>query len=76
VPEVLICFERPASLSESEMRSWVMERAQTRRPMVALDGSGPVLRVDIAAEAADDQLADLMLDMRLLGLRPTVVGPS
>jgi hypothetical protein len=44
--------------------------------MVALDGSGPVLRVDIAAEAADDQLADLMLDMRLLGLRPTVVGPS
>jgi hypothetical protein len=38
-----------------------------------------LLRVQVRAdsiEAAEEQLADLMMDMRLLGLRPTVVSAS
>jgi hypothetical protein len=82
VTEVLISFQRPASMTESEMRAWITERARTRQPQLALAGpdgseSQPqLLRVEVRAdsiEAAEEQLTDLMMDMRLLGLRPTVV---
>lgn len=86
VAEVVITFERPASMSTSEMSAWVSERAQARSPAIALDvpdraeRGRQVLRVAVRGEwteAADDQLADLMMDMRLLGLRPTVMpNPS
>ncbi|HET6867251.1 MAG TPA: hypothetical protein VFH80_15125 [Solirubrobacteraceae bacterium] len=80
--EVLITVERPASMGESEMRAWVSERARVARLAVSLgpaDGaeSSPLmLRVEFQHDgaAAEDQLADLMMDMRLLGLRPTVVS--
>jgi hypothetical protein len=71
-------------MSESEMRAWIAERARDHQPQLALgarDGSDKdqrLLRVKILAqsiEVADDQLAELMMDMRLLGLRPTVLPP-
>jgi hypothetical protein len=83
VAEVLINFERPASMSTSDMRAWIGERARAA-PAITLDGadgreSGAlVLRVEVRegwTRAVEDQLADLMMDMRLLGLRPTVVSP-
>jgi hypothetical protein len=70
-------------MSGSEMRAWMNERAQARSPAITLgvtDGAGrdpQVLRVKVRGdwtEAADDQLADLIMDMRLLGLRPTIMS--
>jgi len=69
-------------MAASELRAWISERAQSGNPMLMLDGSqsgrdeAQILRVHVQADcvqAADEQLADLMLDMRLLGLRPSVV---
>jgi len=81
VNEVLISFSRPASLGESEMRAWIAERARDRGPALILGRPGRasqhVLRVRMhgeTLESAEDQLTDLMLDMRLLGLRPAVVS--
>jgi hypothetical protein len=81
VTEVLISFSRPASLGESEMRAWIAERARDRGPALTLgrpdDARQHLLRVRMhaeGAESAQEQLTDLMLDMRLLGLRPAVVG--
>lgn len=78
--EVLISFSRPASLGESEMRAWIAERARERGPSLSLGRPDHtrqhMLRVRIhmnGAESAEEQLTDLMLDMRLLGLRPAVV---
>jgi hypothetical protein len=80
VDEVLISFQRPASMSRSEMRAWVSERARNGQPAVTLSAAdeAELLRVEVrddSIEAATEQLADLMLDMRLLGLCPTVVPP-
>jgi hypothetical protein len=69
-------------MTDWELRTWLTERARACRP--ALARSGPdgsarqalVVRVEVQAdsiEAAEEQLTDLMMDMRLLGLRPTVV---
>ena len=64
------------------MRAWISERAQPRSPAIAVDlidgaKQGPdVLRVETRGDwtdAAAEQLADLLTDMRLLGLRPTVM---
>jgi hypothetical protein len=64
------------------MRAWIAERARAHRPQLALgaqDGSDSeqrLLRVEVPAnsiEAVEEQLAELMMDMRLLGLRPTVL---
>jgi hypothetical protein len=83
--EVLIGFRRPESMSEAAMRSWMESRVAARRPVIALGASNDaepdgVLRMTVTGHedgAAEDQIADLMLDMRLLGLRPTVVsGPG
>jgi hypothetical protein len=85
VTEVLILFQRPFSMSESEMRAWIDQRARTGRPAVALDGSASsaseprLLRVEVlgdADQAAGDDLSDLMLDMSLLGMSPTVVSTT
>jgi hypothetical protein len=83
VNEVLIAFSRPASLGESEMRAWIAERARERGPALILGRPDPasqhVLRVRMhgeSVEAAEEQLTDLMLDMRLLGLRPALVDPA
>jgi hypothetical protein len=83
VGEVLISFSRPASLAESEMRAWIAERARSRGPALSLgrpdESRQHMLRVQMHAdssESAEEQLTDLMLDMRLLGLRPSVVHPA
>jgi hypothetical protein len=82
VVELLITFARHSSISETEMRGWVSERARAGPPAITLDEtdrgeSNPlVLRVEVredCTEAVEDQLAELLMDMRLLGLRPTVV---
>ena len=80
VTEVMISFERPPSMSDAEMRAWIAERARSDEPAIALDGpergTAQLLHVELPArstEAAEAQLADLMMDMRLLGLRPEVV---
>jgi hypothetical protein len=81
---VLISFERPASMSESEMRAWITRRAMDHQLALVLsrsDGSANqsrLLRVEVRAdsiEATEEKLTDLMLDMRLLGLRPMVESP-
>ncbi len=71
--EVLISFQRPDSLTESEMRAWVTQRSDVGQPSLMLSRS--LLRVEVDADT-DEQLAELMLDMRLLGLRPAVVAPK
>lgn len=84
--EVLIAFRRPPSMSTSQMHEWV--DGLTLEPQGALAVSAPEesgsdglrLRVrikDDAVETGVEELADLMTDMRLLGLRPAVVpsGP-
>jgi hypothetical protein len=85
VAEVLVSFELPWSMSGSEMRAWINERAQTRSPAITLcvtdcaDRDPQVLRVQVPGEwtgAAEDQLADLVMDMRLLGLRPTILSAA
>ncbi len=82
--EVVIAFHRPGSMSASEMRAWVIDRALVRQRALVLSipepalGEGMRLRVEIddsAADAADEELSDLMMDMRLLGFRPAVVAP-
>jgi hypothetical protein len=83
VTEVLISFKRPVSMSESEIRAWISKQATSRQPALTLTrrhlADGPVLLLHVApgagsATAANEQLADLMMDMRLLGLCPTVVS--
>jgi hypothetical protein len=82
VSEMLIEFQRPDSLPESEMRDWIAARARSRRPWLALrepSAQALLLHVELdddSAEAADEQLTELMLDMRLLGLRPALVTPG
>jgi hypothetical protein len=85
VAEVVISIEQPASLSKSEVRAWVNERTRAGPPAITLDAADRaergalVLRVEAPEDwtgAVEDQIADLMMDMRLLGLRPTIVPPS
>jgi hypothetical protein len=65
------------------MRAWVIDRALVRQRALVLSvpeaswGQGLRLRVEIdEAEmaTAEEELADLMMDMRLLGLSPEVVN--
>jgi hypothetical protein len=83
--EVVIAFERPPSMTASEMRAWVIDRALVRQRALAV--SAPQgswshalrLRVEIdddADETAAEELTDLMMDMRLLGFRPAVLSPD
>ena len=77
--EVLIFLQRPPTLSEAEMRTWLLERAGTHRPKLAIaepdhrDAQQALLQVDVEADSVQDartQLNELMTDMRLVGLRP------
>lgn len=81
VSEVLISLRLPASMTESEMRSWITAQAQSYKPALVLSGedgmgAGLLLHIDVPADptaSAPEQLIDLMTDMRLLGLRPAIV---
>lgn len=62
------------------MRAWIAERAHSSEPALALDGpdwaAAQLLYVELptsSIDAAQAQLAELMMDMRLLGLRPEVL---
>ena len=64
------------------MRAWVIDRALVRQRALVLSvpeasmGQGLRLRVEIDEDAmatAEEELADLMMDMRLLGLAPEVL---
>lgn len=78
--EVVIRLQRPA-LMTAEVRMWLGQRVGEGQPMVALgrlersDHGELLLRVEVADQsvsAAEHDLADLMTDMRLLGLRPAL----
>ena len=69
-------------MSVSEMRAWIIDRDVARPGTLALSGPdessshGLRLRVDINDDergTVEEELIDLMTDMRLLGLRPVVV---
>ncbi len=83
--ELLIGFERPPTLTAAEMHAWVIDRALVRQHALVLSGpdgsrrDGLVLRVEVDDDALDtarEELSDLIMDMRLLGLRPTVIPHS
>jgi hypothetical protein len=77
--EVVITFRRPPSMSEAEMQAWVIDRALVRGRALALsrpNGQDLRLRVEVDDDAvgeAGEELTDLMMDMRLLGLHPALV---
>jgi hypothetical protein len=81
MPEVLISLERPALLTP-ELRAWINHRLGSGRALLTrsrLNGSTPtlMLRVELDAdtdEAVDEEVIDLMTDLRLLGLRPALVS--
>lgn len=81
--EVVIAFKRPPTMTASEMRAWVVDRALVDQRALALSvpaaswGQGFRLLVetdDDASEAAEDELSELMMDMRLLGFQPAFVA--
>ena len=80
--EVLISFERPPSMSRPEMTGWITGRAEACSPAITLrvtdlaEEDPQVLRVEARdwTQAAQDELADLMMEMRLLGLRPRMMS--
>jgi hypothetical protein len=84
--EVLISYGRPDSLDEPELRSWLAGQMQAllaeavtflpRDGHTDPDRDGLVrfaLEAD-AARSAEDRIADLVTDMRMLGLRPETVA--
>ena len=79
--EVVIRLERPALLTP-ELRAWINHRlgagraVLTRGRMHGSDRGALLLRVEMrsAAVEAADEVAELMTDLRLLGLRPTLVS--
>jgi hypothetical protein len=84
VSEVVISFQRPASMTESELFTWLTERTSSRMPPLGLsagNSSGSPFRLCLevgpgADGPVNEQLTELMMDMRLLGLRPVIVSPS
>ena len=66
----------------AEMRAWLSQRVAVGQTALALgrlersDRGELLLRIEVGAEsvaAAEQDLADLLTDMRLLGLRPALV---
>ncbi len=82
MPEVLIRLERPALLTP-ELRAWLADRMDGGRAVLARertkgsDRGALLLRVEIGDDSDDevqDEVGDLMTDLRLLGLRPALVS--
>jgi len=80
--EVVIAFRRPPQMSPSQMQEWVTDVTLAGQRALAVSApeesanDGLHLRVQIddgAVETGVEELADLMTDMRLLGLRPAVL---
>jgi hypothetical protein len=82
MPEVLIRLERPALLTP-ELRAWLADRMDGGRAVLARertngsDRGALLLRVEMTSDSDDevqDEVGDLMTDLRLLGLRPALVS--
>jgi hypothetical protein len=82
MPEVLIRLERPALLTP-ELRAWLADRMDGGRAVLARertngsDRGALLLRVEMGSDSYDevqDEVGDLMTDLRLLGLRPALVS--
>ena len=84
--EVLISYRLPERLDEPELRSWLAAQMQTLSagavaflpPESAVDHDRDGL-VRLALDSAtacsvEDRIADLVTDMRMLGLRPETVA--
>jgi hypothetical protein len=80
--EVLIRLERPA-LVTPELRAWLADRMNGARAVLARErtnGSGRgalLLRLEVPGgsdETVQNEVGDLMTDLRLLGLRPALVS--
>ncbi len=78
--EVVIALSPPASLTP-ELRAWIRQRPNggravlTRRRASQSDPGALVLRMDLAqapGASADEEIAELITDLRLLGLRPVL----
>lgn len=84
--EVLIAYQLPESLAEAELRSWLGdqmrvlsgEAAEVLPPGSADDQHREyLLRFALGADptrSADDRIAELVTDMRMLGLRPEIIA--
>jgi hypothetical protein len=84
--EVLISYQLPANLDESALRSWLANQMQAlSAEAVAFLPPGSAADHDRdglvrfaldsdAACSAEDRIADLVTDMRMLGLRPETVA--
>ena len=80
--QVLIRLERPASLTP-ELRAWINHRLGMGRAVLmrsrlgSSDRPAMLLRVDVQPgpdESMDEEVTDLLTDLRLLGLRPSLVS--
>jgi hypothetical protein len=79
MPEVEILLERPASLTP-ELRAWILHRlgsggAVFTRSRSSNGRAAVRLRVELQAdsdEAIQEEVTDLLTDLRLLGLHPTL----
>jgi hypothetical protein len=81
VAEAVILLERGLSLTP-ELRAWISQRigsgraALTRTRLAGSNRAAVLLRVEVDAdtdEAMHEEVADLVTDLRLLGLRPTLL---
>ena len=77
--EVLIRLERPSLTPE--LRAWIAHLGAgravlTRGRVTGSDRSSLLLRVEMnpGTGGVDEEIAELMTDLRLLGLRPTLVS--
>ena len=80
--EVTIRLERPALLTP-ELRAWLADRMDrgravlTRERTNGSDRGALLLRVEVQGESNNgmqEEVTDLMTDLRLLGLRPALVS--
>jgi hypothetical protein len=79
--EALIRLERPALLTP-ELRAWLADRMEGGRAVLARerrngsDRGALLLRVELRDSngGAQEEVTDLMTDLRLLGLRPALVS--
>jgi hypothetical protein len=80
--EVVIELTRPASLTP-ELRAWIRQRPNgaravlTRRRASESDAGALLLHVDLVAApgaSAEEEIAELVTDLRLLGLRPALIS--
>jgi hypothetical protein len=82
VAEVLIRLQRPAFVTP-ELRAWLADRVDGGRAVLARERSNGshrgalMLRLEVQGDsddAVENEVTDLMTDLRLLGLRPALVS--